>query len=85
VRIKRADLPSGAPLESAFIRMRSARQQEATTIRAQGLKQAQLVRADADAKSPTCIAMHQIANQESRSGSKQCRCGKRAGFNPHGF
>ena len=56
VRIKRADLPSGAPLESAFLRMRSARQQEATTIRAQGLKQAQLVRADADAKAASTYA-----------------------------
>jgi membrane protease subunit HflC len=56
VRIKRADLPSGAPLESAFLRMRSARQQEATTIRAQGLKQAQLVRADADAQAASIYA-----------------------------
>lgn len=56
VRIKRADLPSGAPLESAFLRMRSARQQEAATIRAQGLKQAQLVRADADATAANTYA-----------------------------
>ncbi len=42
-------------------------------------------RADADAKSAARIAMHQIANQESRSRSKQGRCGKRAGFNPSGF
>jgi len=56
VRIKRADLPSGAPLESAFLRMRSARQQEAATIRAQGLKQAQLVRADADATAASTYA-----------------------------
>lgn len=49
VRIKRADLPDGSPLESAFQRMRTARQQEALTIRAQGAKQAQLVRADAEA------------------------------------
>ena len=56
VRIKRADLPSGAPLESAFLRMRSARQQEAATIRAQGLKQAQLVRADADAQAASTYA-----------------------------
>ena len=56
VRIKRADLPSGAPLESAFLRMRSARQQEAATIRAQGLKQAQLVRADADAEASKIYA-----------------------------
>jgi len=49
VRIKRADLPDGAPLESAFTRMQTARQQEATTIRAQGDKQAQIIRADAEA------------------------------------
>ena len=56
VRIKRADLPSGAPLESAYLRMRSARQQEAATIRAQGLKQAQLVRAKADAEAANTYA-----------------------------
>ena len=49
VRIKRADLPTGAPLESAYSRMRSAREQEALNIRAQGDKQAQLIRAAADA------------------------------------
>lgn len=49
VRIKRADLPTGAPLESAYSRMRSARDQEALNIRAQGDKQAQLIRAAADA------------------------------------
>ena len=49
VRIKRADLPTGAPLESAYSRMRSARDQEALNIRAQGDKQAQLIRASADA------------------------------------
>ena len=48
LRIKRADLPPGSPLDSAFARMRSAREQESTTIRAQGNKQAQLVRAEAD-------------------------------------
>ncbi|MPT47863.1 MAG: protease modulator HflC [Sphingobium sp.] len=49
VRIKRADLPDGTPLQSAFERMRTARQQEALTIRAQGQKQAQIIRAEADA------------------------------------
>jgi len=49
VRIKRADLPDGTPLQSAFQRMRTAREQEALTIRAQGEKQAQIIRADADA------------------------------------
>jgi membrane protease subunit HflC len=56
VRIKRADLPTGTPLESAFQRMRSARQQEALTIRAQGQKQAQLVRAEADAEAARIYA-----------------------------
>ncbi|MBA3897727.1 MAG: protease modulator HflC [Sphingomonadaceae bacterium] len=50
VRIKKADLPEGTPLDSAYERMRTARQQEALTIRAQGLKQAQIIRADADAQ-----------------------------------
>jgi membrane protease subunit HflC len=49
VRIKRADLPDGTPLESAFQRMRTARQQEARSIRAEGQKQAQLITAQADA------------------------------------
>ena len=49
VRIKRTDLPDGAPLSSAFDRMRTAREQEARSIRAQGAKQAQIIRAQADA------------------------------------
>lgn len=49
VRIKRADLPSGTPLDSAFERMRTARLQEARSILAEGAKEAQLIRADADA------------------------------------
>ena len=49
VRIKRADLPDGTPLQSAFQRMRTAREQEARTIRAQGAKQAQIIRAEAQA------------------------------------
>jgi membrane protease subunit HflC len=49
VRIKRADLPDGTPLESAYLRMRSAREQEARSIRAEGQKQAQLITAQADA------------------------------------
>jgi len=48
VRIKRADLPEGA-LESAFTRMSAAREQEATTIKAQGQKNAQIIRAQAEA------------------------------------
>ena len=49
VRIKRADLPTGAPLQSAYDRMKSARAQQAVTIRAEGNKQAQLVQAQAQA------------------------------------
>jgi modulator of FtsH protease HflC len=49
VRIKNTDLPDGTPLESAFESMRTARLQEARSIRAQGLKQAQIIRAQADA------------------------------------
>ncbi len=49
VRIKRAELPDGTPLESAYERMKSARQQQAMTIRAEGLKQATIIRAQADA------------------------------------
>ena len=55
-RIKRADLPSGPPLEAAYARMASARQQEAATIRAQGNKQAQLVQAEADASAARIYA-----------------------------
>jgi modulator of FtsH protease HflC len=50
VRIKSADLPAGTPLDSAFIRMEAARQQEATTIKAQGERNAQIIRADAQAQ-----------------------------------
>src|SRR5688500_2642861 len=43
VRIMRADLPEGTPLQSAYQRMRTAREQEARSIRAQGSKQAQII------------------------------------------
>ena len=56
VRIKRTDLPDGAPLTSAFDRMRTAREQEARSIRAQGAKQAQIIRADADAEAAQTYA-----------------------------
>jgi membrane protease subunit HflC len=49
VRIKKADLPSGTPLDSAFDRMRTAREQEARSIIATGQKNAQIIRAQADA------------------------------------
>lgn len=50
VRIKATDPPEGAPLDAAFERMKSARLQEARTIEAEGQKQAQFIRADADAQ-----------------------------------
>jgi membrane protease subunit HflC len=56
VRIKHADLPDGSPLESALQRMRTARQQEATTIRANGQKDAQIIRAEADARAAEIYA-----------------------------
>ena len=56
VRIKRADLPDGSPLDSAFERMRTAREQEARSIRAQGAKQAQIIRAEADAEAARTYA-----------------------------
>ncbi len=56
VRIKRADLPDGAPLKSAFERMRSARQQEAIAIDAEGQKEAQIIRATAEAEAARIYA-----------------------------
>jgi membrane protease subunit HflC len=56
VRIKRADLPDGTPLDTAFQRMRTAREQESNTIRAQGEKQAQIIRAEADASAAKVYA-----------------------------
>jgi membrane protease subunit HflC len=56
VRIKRADLPDGTPLQSAFDRMKTARQQEAATIRAQGQRNARIIRAEADAQASKIYA-----------------------------
>jgi membrane protease subunit HflC len=56
VRIKKADLPSGTPLESAYDRMRTARQQEARSIVAEGQKRAQIIRAEADAEAARTYA-----------------------------
>lgn len=56
VRIKRADLPGGATLESAFNRMRTARQQEAISIRAEGQKEAQIIRGGADGEAARIYA-----------------------------
>lgn len=56
VRIKRADLPAGRPLETAYTRMQTARKQESDTIRAQGQKQAQIIRAQAEATAANTYA-----------------------------
>jgi membrane protease subunit HflC len=48
VQIKRTDLPE-LPLQSAFRRMESDREREARTIRAQGQRDAVVIRAEADA------------------------------------
>jgi len=56
VRIKRADLPAGTPLDRAFARMEAAREQEATTIRAQGQKQAVIIQAEADGRAAKIYA-----------------------------
>ncbi len=56
VRIKKADLPDGTPLQSAYNRMVTARQQEARSIRAEGAKRAAIIRADADAEAAQTYA-----------------------------
>lgn len=56
VRIKRADLPPGDPLQSAYSRMRTAREQEARAFRAQGDKQARIIRAGAEAEAARIYA-----------------------------
>ena len=57
VRIKKADLPDGTPLQSAFDRMRTDREQEARSIRAEGAKRAQIIRAEADAEAARVYAI----------------------------
>ncbi len=56
VRIKRADLPDGTPLQSALDRMKTARQQEVATISAKGNQTAQIIRAEADANAAKIYA-----------------------------
>lgn len=56
VRIKHADLPDGRPLDSALEQMRTARLLQAATIRAQGSKQAQIIRATADGEAAKIYA-----------------------------
>jgi modulator of FtsH protease HflC len=57
VRIKQTELPTGSPLESALNRMATARRQEAATIKAQGLKEAQIIRATAQAQAAQVYAL----------------------------
>ncbi len=49
VRIKRADLPEGPSLDSALNRLTAQKEQEAATIFGQGQRNAQIIRADAQA------------------------------------
>ena len=56
VRIKQAELPEGTPLQSALTRMQSARQQEATSIQAEGQRRGAIIRADADAEAARIYA-----------------------------
>jgi len=48
VRIKHADYPEGSPLQSALDRMKNTREQQAQTIRSEGFRDAQVIRAQAD-------------------------------------
>jgi membrane protease subunit HflC len=56
VRIKKADLPEGTPLDSTFQRMITARLQEARSIRAEGNKKALIIQAEADAEAAQIYA-----------------------------
>lgn len=56
VRVKRADLPEGTPLQAAFRRMETDRKQEAGTTRARGERDAQIVRAEAEAEAARIYA-----------------------------
>lgn len=49
VRINGVALPEGTPLDGALERMRLVRQQQAKTVQVEGLKQAAMIRAQADA------------------------------------
>ena len=56
VRIKRADLPAGTPLDSAFTRMQAEREQEASAIQAKGERDAQIIQAQAIAQAAQIYA-----------------------------
>src|SRR3546814_1827606 len=67
-----ADLPEGA-LESAYARMEAARQEEAKTIAAQGQRDAQIIRAGAEAQ----------ARSEERRVGKECVSTCRSRWSPY--
>ncbi|THD37895.1 MAG: protease modulator HflC [Sphingomonas sp.] len=56
VRIKHADLPTGTALNSAIERMKNARLQQAQVIRSQGMKEAKIITADAEAQAAQIYA-----------------------------
>jgi membrane protease subunit HflC len=56
VRIKTADLPEGRPLDAAFTRMQTDREEEAATIRAAGSRDAQIIQAEASAEAARIYA-----------------------------
>ena len=56
VRIKAADLPEGRPLDAAFTRMETDRQEQAATIRAAGQRDAQIIQAEAGAEAARIYA-----------------------------
>jgi membrane protease subunit HflC len=56
VRIKAADLPEGRPLDAAFTRMQTDREEEAATIRAAGQRDAQIIQAEASAEAARIYA-----------------------------
>jgi membrane protease subunit HflC len=56
VRINRAELPAGSPRDSAYGRMRTAREQEARAIEAAGYRDAQLIRGEADGRAARIYA-----------------------------
>ncbi|MFL0671890.1 MAG: protease modulator HflC [Erythrobacter sp.] len=56
VRIKAADLPEGRPLDAAFTRMETDRQEEAAAIRAAGQRDAQIIQAEAQAEAARIYA-----------------------------
>lgn len=56
VRIKHADYPDGSPLQSALDRMKNTRLQQAQTIRSEGLRDALVIRAQADTQAAKVYA-----------------------------